>query len=441
MVDSILADQEKLVAQGRPGTQMSKQTEHNQLPSFEASVHGGGHTLGQKASFWVAAAVVVHTLWTSAAPAMTYPLYASEWHLTPTVTTAIFAVYPLVVVSVLLTFGGISDYIGRRLTMLLGLGASLVGVLLFATAPNVNWIFVGRAFMGVGVGLSAAPSAAAMVEYSPAGQSDRAGSITTAAQALGLALAMLVGGALIAYAPLPTRLNFWVLSVVLGLLFLATWFLPRRFSNKASGRWRPKLFKVPSGLYVIFATSAAAVTTGYAIGALIMSLGAQIAHDLIGSGNAFVNGAAMSVFSVVSALIALFAKRLAPNSAMILGGVASSAGMGLLVLSSSQHSLAIFLAAIAAAGTGYSLSFLGGLNLINASAPLQHRGGTLSAVLLVAYLMQGIIALFLGFLATAWGLRVAVELGSAAIAVLSLIAISLAARRNLEPQISQMTQI
>jgi MFS family permease len=427
MVDS---DQDKVLRLRPAAAFMSRQTEQKQLAPLEAANPGGGYTLGQRASFWVAAAVVVHTLWTSAAPAMTYPLYAAEWHLTPTVTTAIFAVYPLVVVSVLLTFGGISDYIGRRLTMLFGLGASLIGVLLFATAPNVNWIFIGRAFMGVGVGLSASPSAAAMVEFSPAGQADRAGSITTAAQALGLALAMLVGGALIAYAPLPTRLNFWVLSVVLAVLFLATWFLPRRTSNKAPGRWRPKLFKVPSDLYLIFATSAAAVTTGYAIGALIMSLGAQIAHDLIGSGNAFVNGAAMSLFSVVSATIALFTKRLAPSSAMILGGVASTTGMGLLVLSSSQHSLPIFLGAIAAAGVGYSLAFLGGLNLINASAPIQHRGGTLSAVLLVAYLTQGGIALLLGVLATAWGLRVAVELGSAAIAALSIMAVSLAARRG-----------
>jgi thiol:disulfide interchange protein len=30
--------------------------------------------------------VVAHTLWTSAAPAMTYPLFAEEWHLTHTVT-------------------------------------------------------------------------------------------------------------------------------------------------------------------------------------------------------------------------------------------------------------------------------------------------------------------------------------------------------------------
>ena len=55
-------------------------------------------------------------------------------------------------------------------TMLLGLGASLTGVLLFAAAPNVSWIFVGRAFMRVGVGRSAEPSAAAMVEFSPPGQ-------------------------------------------------------------------------------------------------------------------------------------------------------------------------------------------------------------------------------------------------------------------------------
>ena len=53
---------------------------------------GATHTLGQRASFWVSAAVVVHTLWTSAAPAMSYPLYAAEWHLTPAITTAIFAV-------------------------------------------------------------------------------------------------------------------------------------------------------------------------------------------------------------------------------------------------------------------------------------------------------------------------------------------------------------
>jgi len=40
------------------------------------------------------------------------------WHLTPTATTAVFALYPIVLVVFLLVFGQISDHIGRRATML-----------------------------------------------------------------------------------------------------------------------------------------------------------------------------------------------------------------------------------------------------------------------------------------------------------------------------------
>ena len=73
----------------------------------------GPLVLGRQASFWVSAGVVAHTLWTSAAPAMTYRLYAEEWHLTHTVTTGIFAVYPIVVVTILIIFGDISDHVLR----------------------------------------------------------------------------------------------------------------------------------------------------------------------------------------------------------------------------------------------------------------------------------------------------------------------------------------
>ncbi|KJC56971.1 hypothetical protein UP10_31480 [Bradyrhizobium sp. LTSPM299] len=92
--------------------------------------------------------MVAHTLWTSAAPAMTYPLFAEEWHLTHTVTTGVFAIYPIVVAAVLVGFGDVSDYVGRRAAILWGVGASLFGTLLLALAPDVLWLFAGRAFMG-----------------------------------------------------------------------------------------------------------------------------------------------------------------------------------------------------------------------------------------------------------------------------------------------------
>lgn len=74
----------------------------------------GRFVLGRRASLLVSAGVVSHTLWTSAAPALTYGLYAREWHLTHTVTAAIFAIYPLAVVVMLVGFGGISISERRR---------------------------------------------------------------------------------------------------------------------------------------------------------------------------------------------------------------------------------------------------------------------------------------------------------------------------------------
>jgi hypothetical protein len=105
-----------------------------------------------------------------------------------------------------------------------------------------------------------------------------------------------------------------VLFVVIAVVFSATWFLPRHTSSEAVGRWRPKFFRVPGGLFKIFVTSAAAVTTGYSLGALIMSLGAQIAHDLIGSGNTLVNGAIAILSMTAMALASRRSSRLASGS-------------------------------------------------------------------------------------------------------------------------------
>ena len=61
-----------------------------QVRRIRADGRGGVvRMLGRRAGFWVMTAVVAHTLWTSAAPSMTYPLYASEWGLTHMATTAI----------------------------------------------------------------------------------------------------------------------------------------------------------------------------------------------------------------------------------------------------------------------------------------------------------------------------------------------------------------
>ncbi len=383
--------------------------------------------LGRRASFWVAAGVVAHTFWTSAAPAMTYALFADEWHLSHTVTTGVFAIYPVVVAAVLVGFGDVSDYVGRRAAILWGVGASLVGTLLFALAPDVLWLFAGRAFMGIGVGLTAGPSTAAMVEFGGQGAVKRAATITTAAQAVGFAAALLLGGALVQYAPLPTRLSFWLLFAVLAALFTAAWFLPRHTGSEARGRWRPKIPFIPNHSRIAFAIASAAVTSAYTHGVLILSLGGQVARDLVGSPNTLVNGAALSFFAIASGAVGIGARTLQPRTAMTGGAVASAAGMALLAAAVARHQLPLFLAATGASGAGYSLLFLGGLQTANSAAPAEHRGGVLSAIYLLAYVSLGGVALVLGAVATERGLGFAVNLGAGVIALLSVITIALVA--------------
>jgi len=374
----------------------------------------------------VSAGVVSHTLWTSAAPALTYGLYAQEWHLTHTVTAGIFAIYPIGVVVMLVGFGGISDQIGRRATMLGGLFASLAGALLFAVAPDVSWVFGGRALMGIGVGLAASPSTAAILEFSSPKRAKSAALVTMGAQAIGFAAALLLGGALTEYGPWPTRLCFRVLALFLIVLLIGTWLLPRHTPGGATGDWRSRMPSVPRHVRRAFGVSSTAMVAAYTFGVLVLSLGGQVEHDLIGSPNALLNGAVLSLFPIVMGAIGIIARTLAPRVALIVGALISCSSMVLLILAVSLRDLVIYLLATAAAGGAYSLLFVGGLQMISAAAPERNRGGILAALYLLSYLSMGALALVLGAIATTRGLSFAVDLGAAAIILMNVATLVLA---------------
>jgi MFS family permease len=287
--------------------------------------------------------------------------------------------------------------------MLLGLGASLVGALLFAVARDVWWVFAGRAFMGVGVGLSAGPSTAAILEFCNHQDAKRAASLTITVQAAGFAAGLLLGGALTEYGPWPTRLCFAVLAVLLLVLLAATWLLPRHRIAGENGGWRPTMPIVPKDLRRTFATASTAMMTAYTFGVLVLALGGQVEHDLIGSSNALPNGAVLALFPVVLGLVGIVAKVPSSRIALSIGSLVSVSGMGLLASAVGRHDLLIYLAATATAGAGYSLLFVGGSGIINAAGSSHHRGDVLSALYLVGYLSMAAVALVLGVVAKTWG--------------------------------------
>nr|WP_278254721.1 MFS transporter [Paraburkholderia hospita] len=331
-------------------------------------------------------------------------------------------------------FGNVSDYIGARVPMLVGLAASALGTLCLATATHVEWLFVGRVFMGVGVGLSAGPATASLVAFNPSGRMSYSATVNAASQAIGLGAAMLLGGVLVQYAPFPTRLNFWILLAVIVTIASAAWRLPQTSTLKSFRNWRPGNIGMPRDILPIFVASALVVTTAYVLGAITLSLGAQIAKQVVGSSNAFVNGAAISLFAICNGAITICAGNVGVKRNIALGTTSSVAGLLLLMLAAHDRSLAMFLGSSTFMGIAYSMQFRGGLSLLVEAMPVEQRGATVSAIYLIAYLFQGTVALSLGVLATAHGLSTAVYTGAPAVAALSLAGLLLGSR--LEPRIS-----
>jgi hypothetical protein len=168
------------------------------------------------------------------------------------------------------------------------------------------------------------------------------------------------------------------------------------------------------------------MVAAYTFGVLVLSLGGQVEHDLIGSPNAFLNSAVLSLFPIVMGAIGIIARTLSPRTALIVGALVSCSGMVLLIVAVNLRDLAIYLLATAAAGGAYSLLFVGGLQVIRGAAPERNRGSILSALYLLSYLSMGALALVLGAIATARGLGLAVDLGAAAIILMNVATLALA---------------
>ncbi len=366
------------------------------------------------------------SFWASGAPSIVYPLYESQWHVTPLITTSIFAIYPLVLVIMLVLFGNISDYIGRRNALLIGVVFLIVGSVLFALAPSITLVFGGRILQGLGVGLVVGAGGAALVDYNPYG-SHVPGPIITGAQSAGFTVALVLGAILVQFAAAPLHLTFWVLVgglVASGLLALT---LPRRDANSVQDlrTWKPQGLRVPQGLGRPYILASAAVAAGYAVGAVYLSIGASIAQSEVAHSSVVEIGLVLSVTPILISLGAWIAGRIGCSAAIRAGGGLAVVASAALVASSLSSSLIVFLLSGALGGTAGGLLVAGGLATAVTAAPAHHRTRLLSAVFLVGYVAQGGIALAGGAIATANGLTsasiwIAVILTALAIATLIL---------------------
>src|SRR5918999_2017003 len=197
-------------------------------------------------------------------PTPLYALLAERYAFGAFTVNVIFAIYAFGVIAGLLVFGNLSDEIGRKPVLVLGLVLSGLSALIFLVADSVGAICAARVLSGLSAGVFAGTATAMLVDLAPGGNARLASVVAVIANLGGLGLGGLLAGVLAENFDAPLRLPF---IVDLGLLVPATIGLLLAPETVAPGpsRLRMQSLSVPAAVRGVFIGGAAVGVAGFAV--------------------------------------------------------------------------------------------------------------------------------------------------------------------------------
>lgn len=337
--------------------------------------------------------LIALTMVASFTPTPLYSLYQEQWGISDVQVSLAFAAYPAGVISVLLFLGGISDRIGRRNTLLIGLAVLVLALFALALAPSYPVLVLGRLIHGFGSGLATSAAAAALMESHPRGLASGA-FVNTACIGAGVAAGPLLSGALAEITPHP--LLFPYLAIVLALLIPAVLLLRVPRPPRATGRVRiVQPIGVPRALWLRFSVAAAAIITANLCMGVYGSFGTRIAHT-VGWDSQGRTGWLVSGMLFFLALAQFAGRRLEHTTSMSVGALGAASGWIAAACGAQTGSLPVLLIGSLMIGTGAGLCLLGSAGFIGSISPQNRRAEIYSAYLLVAFTTLGMTAVAAG---------------------------------------------
>jgi predicted MFS family arabinose efflux permease len=333
---------------------------------------------------WLAAYLLLIVMMVGTLPTPLYPLYARKLHLSSLVITLVFASYALAILFKLLAFGKLSDVLGRRPVLGLGLGLALGSVLVFLCWPTLLGLFIGRILSGMAVGLMVGATTAYLTELLR--NRSIAALVTSVCNMGGLGLGALLSGVVAAHTTQPLATSYEVLMIMLlpGLLLPC---LPETISHEGT---RPALklqrLRMPAEIRQIFMASALAVLCGFSFLGLFAALvGRFLAEGLHRGGFVLSGGIAFFVF-FSAAVGQLLVMRLAPRRVVSAGMLLLPLALVCVWLAFHLASISLFLGGAALGGLGAGISLRGALGLVTTLSPPDRIAEVSSCLFVAAYL-------------------------------------------------------
>jgi predicted MFS family arabinose efflux permease len=361
----------------------------------------------------------------ASAPSPLYVVYQKQWGFSATTLTVIFAVYVFGLIGSLLTVGALSDYVGRRPVLAAAIALEALSFVLFIAAGDVTMLLVARVVQGIATGAAFSTIGATLIDLNPPHAPGRAGLVNGVAPISGLALGALGCGALVQFAPAPTRLVFALLLVGTGVAAAIVARMPETSARRpgAIASLTPVL-GVPARLRPDFYAVLPIIVASWALGGLYLSLGPSVAAGLFGLTNHLIGGLVITLLCGVGALTA-FALRARPPARLLgISAILLAAGTALTFAGVEAHAVALAIAGTVVAGAGFGASSLASFGTLARIAAPGERSELLAVALVIAYLAFSLPAIAAGVASTSFGLHATMVVYSAGVVALGLIALA-----------------
>ncbi|WP_374776782.1 MFS transporter [Streptomyces sp. NBC_01310] len=363
-------------------------------------------------------------------PTPLYSLYQEKFGFSELVVTAVFAVYAVGVIGVLLLVGKASDVVGRRPVLLVGLVFAAASAVCFLCATGVGWLYAGRLLSGFSAGLFTGAATAYVMELAPHGGTSRATFVATASNIGGLGCGPLLAGVLAQYAVWPLYLPFAVHLVLVAvsvvvLLRLAETVRERRPLSSV----RPRRPGLPPQVRAVFAPAATAAFVGFALLGVFTSVSPAFLAQSLDVHNRAVSGLVVALAFFASCAGQLAVGRIGVGRSLPLGCAVLLAGLALLAGALWWDLLALVVASALVGGFGQGLSFRGALSAVAAASPADRHAAVISMLFVVAYAGISVPVIGVGLLVGPIGLEGAGLVFIACMAVLVATAAAYLLRR------------
>ncbi|PVZ13125.1 MFS transporter [Actinomycetospora cinnamomea] len=391
----------------------------------------------RRVAFVVVAYSFVVTMLGTTLPTPLYPIYQERYGYSGLLVTVIFAAYAVGVIAALLLLGRLSDQIGRRPVLLLGLGLSALSAVAFLAplpAPlDLPGLFVGRVLSGLSAGVYTGTATATLLDLVPDEGRARASLVGAAVNMGGLGLGPVVAGVLAQYAPAPLALPYVASLLLLVPAAVGVALIPEPVPG--AGGWRgaslrPQRLRVPAAARPVFVRAVIAGFAGFAVLGLFTSVSPSFLGEVLDIRDHAVEG--LVVFSLLAASTVgqLASARLGERTSLVGGSAVLGVGALGIALALLLASLPVLVAAAVVAGLGQGASFRAGLGAVGAASPAEQRAEVSSSFFVVVYVALSVPVIGVGAAAQGFGLTTAGVVFSVAVAVLAAVAVGALLRRT-----------